>query len=442
MKKLILAILVMAESSLLSGADIRSLYPAASGAVDIAVFGENSFILARRAGNSGGVALFSLDGKISSQPLASWDYGNRDAKCILPADEPVKMIESPGGGYLILSELKSHAARGSAGVRQSAVWLIKIAATGKEEWSRVHGDSTMGFKPFDVIPTGDSGYLITGAAVENTVIWKNLIIKTDSRGEIRWKNVLPSSSYAAVSRIARTTGGYFLFGYDRVQDRVNYLLTRTDLQGKSLWQKNYPGFGDMLRLPLVSLEDGRFYAHVKSENRAPRLILFNEGSKSLSDGTVQGLRQTDRLESSVSMSDGSTVLCGSAENENSDMLLCRVGPGNKLLWRKTIHLEVDDLGLHVLRLNDGFLVIGMMSYSYNYSTQTYSYSHVILKTDMEGNRQWHEPFSVGTADQVADAVMLADNRCAILMNTIRNSRQEALVLFTEPGGRPGRIPGR
>lgn len=427
-------------SSTLRGADLYSLYPVAARGVDVVNFNTGSFILAGLTGRNGGVALFKLDDGFAGKPCGTWDYGRRNERAVLPGDEPVKMIAASGGGYIILAELKPYSAAREGISRQAAIWVIKISDNGTEEWTRVYDGGAVGYKPFDIIGTPDSGYLITGVAVEQTVKWKGLLIKINSRGDLQWKKVMQATSYCSLNRaVCLSNGGYFLYGYDRVQDRVNYWLQGTDPLGNRLWQKLYPGMGDMLRIPVMPGEGGSVFAHIKTENRTPRMAGISDAGKLLFDGPVTGLYPADNLSGYVNLKDGASVFCGHTKNADSDILLCKIGSGNRTLWRKSLNIDGDDMGVALVKMDDGFLVAAVTSYSYDYSIQAYSYKHALIKTDFEGNRKWIETFTLGRADSVAGAVLLPGNRCALLVSTIRNSRSEALLLLTEPGGNIGTI---
>ena len=182
---------------------------------------------------------------------------------------------------------------------------------------------------------------------------------------------------------------------------------------------------------------------MKSEKTAPKLLTFSGNGTLTLESPIAGMKPSDTLYDYVVLADGSLVFCGSAQNSTSDILLQKTGTGNKLLWRRTIHVEGDDMGLHLVKTEDpGFLLVTTTGYSYDYATTTYSYKQTIIKTDDNGNKLWSESFSIGKSDYIAGAVIMADNRCAILLSTIRNARQEALLLVTEPGGRIGSIQER
>lgn len=436
---LIVVILLMVAAPALRAAELHSLLPAASRGTSLHGSGGTILVLGQAAGRTGGAALFRYRGS-ALKPLTTFDYGQRSATAVSDPDSPVTMIGTVDGGYALLVDVKGYSAQRDGTRRLNAIWLIKVTAGGAHQWAEMFADPGLGYKPFHLMETADGGYLITGSTMAGTV-WNSLVIKTDARGALSWKKSLPSTSFASFREAVQLTdGGYFLYGYDRVQDRVNYWLVRTDAQGAQTWQKTWPGMGDFLPRPLVRGPGGSFFGMVKSENQAPRLLAFGSAGTPTLEWTLAGMQRPDMVNDWLLLPDGSHVFCGWTQNATQDILLAKIGPGNRLLWRKTIHLEGDDLGMRVLRTTGGgFLLITTTGYSYDYKTQRYSYKTTLVKCDDSGNRLWAESFSIGTGDHIDDALIMPDGRCAMLITCIRNAKQEALLLVTEPGGKVGTI---
>ncbi len=436
-------LLLFIAAPALQAADLYTLLPAASGGISLNLYDGEALVLAQLSGNNGGAALFKFAVGSSPEPLSSFEYGQRHATRISDPDSPVMIIRTADKGYALVVDLKEYNAPRGGIKRENCAWLIKLSADGKREWAEVLGETGLGYKPFGLVQTQDGGYLVTGSTTAGKV-WKSLVIKTDARGALSWKKSVPSGSYASFDRAMQlANGGYLLYGYDNVQARVNYWLVRTGAQGEPLWQKTWPGLGDRMRTPLLPGTGGSFFGLVKSENAVPRLLAFNSAGALTLDNAIAGMKPSDMLNDTMTLPDGSIVYCGWTQNSTQDILLTKIGQGNRLLWRKAIHEQGDDLGLRVLKTIDpGYLLVTSTGYSYDYTTQRYSYKTTLIRTDESGNRMWSESYSIGIGDSIEDAVIVPDNRCVILMTTIRNAQQEALLLVTEPGGRIGTIRER
>ncbi|MBN1498895.1 MAG: hypothetical protein JW982_01955 [Spirochaetes bacterium] len=400
-------------------------------------------VLARPAGFTGGVTLLKFSPESSPEIFFETEFDQRDKGVISDVDSPVCMVRTSDGGFAVLAELKPYKAAQAGINREAAIWLLKLSSSGKQEWEKVISENAYGCKPFNVIQTKDNGYIITGATMKGNV-WKSLVIKTDAAGSVVWKKSFPSASYAFFdSAVELSDGKFVLYGYDEVQNRTNYWIAGIDANGNKLWQKTWPGMGEQLKKPLIHLHEDSFYALIKSDNSIPGLLTFKSAGTIASDIPIKGMKTPDMLNDNILLNDGSITFCGWTQNKTQDILIQKIGAGNILQWRKAIDIEGDDLGLFVLKTQDqGYLLIAATNYAYDYSTTDYTYTNMIIQIDENGNKLWSEPFTVGKNDYISDAVITEDNRCIILITTIRNAKQEVMLLVTEPGGHIGKITGK
>lgn len=141
------------------------------------------------------------------------------------------IVEMADGNYVI------------AGCLDYDAVLIKVdAATGKALWKKTWNlGSEDAFEGVDLTPEG--GIITTGyrdGLAESTFLnmGKGVLIKTDPKGNERWKQDLYSHMCSGY-RIKTIRDGYMISGHPRTEDSRDFNLLKTDLSGEVLWAKAY-----------------------------------------------------------------------------------------------------------------------------------------------------------------------------------------------------------
>ncbi|MFA5032217.1 MAG: T9SS type A sorting domain-containing protein [bacterium] len=171
------------------------------------------------------------------------------------------------------------------------IWLIKTDSLGDTVWTKFFGE-TQGDYGYCVKQTLDDGYIIVGANGSYGTAW---IIKTDSSGNELWDKTYGGAYTNDCRSVQETTdGGYVVFGD---------LLVKTDSLGNIKWnrasgtsqygtgvQQSTDGGYIMLTSPSRSKEDKNLSTTgcylVKT---SPLWLIFPDSSKNLVGGSVQNI---------------------------------------------------------------------------------------------------------------------------------------------------------
>jgi len=130
------------------------------------------------------------------------------------------------GGYIISCTYNDPGGNGLD------VGLIKTDSIGNVLWIKTY-DSGYSWNSDGgrfVRQTSDSGYIISGVAVEPDDIW---LIKTDANGDTLWTKIYNSSLYEIGNSVQQTfDNGYIIVG-------SNFHVIKTNSNGDTLWTKYY-----------------------------------------------------------------------------------------------------------------------------------------------------------------------------------------------------------
>jgi hypothetical protein len=79
------------------------------------------------------------------------------------------IISAAGGGYMLLSNTLSNDGDVSGNHGGEDAWLVKIDESGKKLWQKTYG-SEKGDRAFQLLPTGNGGYIMCGITHRNSEI--------------------------------------------------------------------------------------------------------------------------------------------------------------------------------------------------------------------------------------------------------------------------------
>lgn len=142
--------------------------------------------------------------------------------------------------------------------------LLKIDATGNEEWVQAYGGIYTDIGQC-VQQTPDGGYIITGGAESYNInaVMDVYLIKTDSLGFIEWYRVL-GGPYWDIGRSVQQTGdgGYIVTGATEPTNWTSYAqdayLIRTDSMGNEEWSQNFGWIGWDDGYSVTQTQDGGY----------------------------------------------------------------------------------------------------------------------------------------------------------------------------------------
>ena len=140
------------------------------------------------------------------------------------------VAELPGGGYVIGGTVKDST------LGETDVFMARFSSNGDTIWTRrIAAPGSEGI--YDVQPTNDGGYILTGQSYGST--YGILLLKTDSVGNVSWAKVFGNASYDVGYSVRQNAdNGFIIAGYS-YSPSLKSLIIRTNSFGDTLWTKSY-----------------------------------------------------------------------------------------------------------------------------------------------------------------------------------------------------------
>ncbi len=284
---------------------------------------------------AGGFDLYLL--KLNAAGDLLWDTtygGSRD-------EQGYGLAEMPDGGYAICGWTNSY------GAGAEDVYLLRVTATGDTLWTRTYG-GTSGDAGYDLGVTRDSGLIVLG--VKGSDIY---LIRTNAAGDTLWTRTYGgANSDFATALVATADDGYFIAGATNSFGAGSgdaYFL-RIDQNGTILWSRTCGGSRNDWATAAAETADHGFVVAGYTESFGHGgydvyVIRLNAQGDTLWTRTYG--EDGDEMGYDVCVNaDGSCVIAGttnSYDNRGFDLLLLKIDPAGKELWRAVYGGEADDV---------------------------------------------------------------------------------------------------
>jgi hypothetical protein len=319
---------------------------------------------------SGDVYLIKIDA--NGDTVWTRTYGGADY------EESSDVHPTSDGGYIIVGTQAFFPA-GSSGV-----YLIKTETNGDTIWTKTYGVANC-VAGYDVHPTLDNGYIITGTTPDSFGAGGNdvYLIKADANGDTIWTrtyggvhdefgySVHPTSDSGYI--IVGPTNSYGAGGSD-------VYLIKTDVNGDTIWTRTYGG------------------------------SYWDEGSS---------VRQT---------SDSGYIIVGNTDSYgagSNDIYLIKTDANGDTIWTRTYGGANAEYGSDVHpTLDSGYVIVGQ-TYSFG-AGDVYS-----IKTDANGNTLWTRTYG-GSGNDSGRSIQ----QCDITWIATDNIGVDSIDIFysTDAGG--------
>ena len=251
------------------------------------------------------------------------------------------------------------------------LYMVKTDSAGEPEWSKVYGD-TKDDDAYDVVQTGDGGYVVVGSTKSNGSGLADLwVMRTDGLGELVWEKVLGGAKNdAAYSLIALDGGEYLLTGSTASYGAGNgdvWVLKISD-GGDVLWNITYGGPMNDVGRGIISTADGGFMVVGDTSSYGAGwsdvwLIKMDADGAASWNQTIGG-SANDSGRSVKETGDG-FIVAGNSESFGDTLVdgyVAKVDPEGELLWEKTYGGASDDYAESIELFNgEGYLVTGYTS---------------------------------------------------------------------------------
>ena len=191
-------------------------------------------------------------------------------------DRAMFVQQTTDGGYIITG---CTSVINSLGNSATDIYLAKINANGKQQWSQTFGGPGND-KAHCVKQTTDGGYIITGEDEEDIYNPGNdfwvansdmYLIKTNELGQEEWFQRFGEAGNDCGRSVQQTSdGGYIIAGYltPGKNQNSNIYLLKTNDNGEEQWSQTFGGAGDDAAQSVQQTSDGGYIiaAHTSTIN--------------------------------------------------------------------------------------------------------------------------------------------------------------------------------
>ncbi|NCA76837.1 MAG: T9SS type A sorting domain-containing protein [Alphaproteobacteria bacterium] len=164
------------------------------------------------------------------------------------------VLESPDGGIVILGTVKT----GMTGPED--IFMLKLSATGDSMWTKIYDRSQYDIGRF-ILSAGTSGFLAVGHSWIPDGNNRFFLVRTDLQGDTLWTREFGLLSPGDVlGATAVADGGYLLAGVNAKDslDESKIILYRIDDQGTLLWSKKVGSYQSEYVFSVTGINDHGF----------------------------------------------------------------------------------------------------------------------------------------------------------------------------------------
>lgn len=293
-----------------------------------------------------------------------------------------------------------------------------------------------------VLPDGGvalAGYTTSqGAGKEDA--W---LVRTDGKGNRLWDFTYGGPTDDRALALARVIDGYVLAGYTNAgvaKVGADLWLVRTDLSGKSVWQKTYGGPGVDYANAMNVLDNGHIrmagYAQTLGKQTGDAdVVEVDADGKLLWDKTFGG-EGDDFANAMIVLSDSGFLAVGSTPvaSRAQDGWFVRADATGTALWTQTFGGGSNDAFQAVVPVGDGFAATGYTQSSGNGSSDLW-----LVRTDGSGKKLWEKTFGTPQLDTGNAIAVLSNGNFAIGGDTKgkvvgKTTEAESWLLYVDSQG--------
>ena len=330
-------------------------------------------------------------------------------------------FQTMDGGYLI------NGATSSYGTTQSSSYLVKLNLSGDTVWTRAISENcascTSSGNAYDAMQLTDSSYVILGGR-HSSSINHALLARLSPNGDTTWIRTYAYHDIVYGMAMVQSADAGFILGCTTADTGSNPMeadlaIIKTDSAGIVLWSRRYSeNYGQSLSDVLITRDSGLLLAGSrKGPFSAP--VLFYLVKTNLQGDTLWakeysriGNYKSDYLSKVIETSNGGYLLVGTMDSpafDPDEILVTKTDSLGNLTWSYSYGSLAGPGGKDVMELSDGsYLICG------NFDT-----SAMLLKIDSSGNVLWVRSYATGNFNSVREA----SDGGVILSGTIRQPGQ-------------------
>ncbi|UCF12545.1 MAG: hypothetical protein JSW06_11020 [Thermoplasmatales archaeon] len=297
--------------------------------------------------------------------------------------------------------------------------------------------------------TEDNGYIVTGFSGDidlndpnSSTLMKTLIIKYDEYGKKEWSKTFEFMEGNMGYSIQQTADkGYIIGGSTASLNKSYAMLLKIDEQGNNEWIKTYEGLGISQGFVVQQTNDSGYILSgssisINNTNITHVLLIKTDENgnedwsntfryKNISIGN--SVQQTEDLGYIITGYTGDTNWTNPWAPMENEVLLIKTDENGSEEWNKTFEFMKVSMGYSVQKTDDkGYIICGTTFSSDDFKTYA-----LLLKTDENGDEEWHKTFS----NKDGHSVQQTNDKGYILGGTaISGFHSYALLLKTDEQG--------
>jgi len=337
-------------------------------------------------------------------------------------DDAQEVHQTSDGGYILVGTTQTYTSDG-----WQDAWLIKTDKDGNEEWIQTYGE--VGFLNwsygYSVQQTQDGGYVFVGHRKiypEDTHAW---VVKTSADGTEEW-NKMFNSSFRGFSIQQTSDGGYIITGDSPMMDAW---LCRIDGNGSIIWEKIFYEYDGSISYSVQQTFDGGFIVagrlyYQQNDNETGFLLKTDADGNEQWNKTYSELAPFSGFLSVQVLPDG-YIVAGLIDQPEplGQAWLVRTDESGNMVWNKSYSLGLDAYlaSYEVACTTDGgFILTGCASAPVPFGW--------LLKTDVEGNEEWHLSLAEKYPQQLTSVQETSDGSYIVAGSSTKYGHVDAVLL--------------
>ena len=262
-------------------------------------------------------------------------------------DEEIAFVKQTiDGGYVLIGNMGSYVAD------SSDIWFVKVDSNGNMQWNNTFGGP--GQDKASSVSQVPGGYIIGGYTISRGVRYSvSWLVKTDTMGEVQWRNTLQGSIGDEHSIQQTRDGGYIIAGITQAGvNHTDFLLVKTDSNGTEQWYRTFGGVSHEFNPSVQLSPDGGYIL-------GGRTFSFDDDDYWLIKTDEDGNMQWDRtfegsgLDSFQQIPDGGYIIKG----DLYDPPIIKTDSNGNEQW--DIRIEWDELNSVLQTGNGGYILAGI-----------------------------------------------------------------------------------
>jgi len=287
------------------------------------------------------------------------------------------------------------------------VYLLKIDDQGDTAWTKVLG-GTYNDAGYAIQQTSDSGYIITGYTTVDISNENVYLVKTDVDGDTIWtRNYGGPEEDRGFSVQETSDGGYIIVGHMNVNYREDIYVIKTDMYGDTIWTREYGDQYENYGQSVLQMSDDGYsilgYTDVAfgCQEFAIWFLRTDSIGDTLWTRIYDPYYYDERGYDMQQTADGGYVItgCASVSGHLWDVLILKIDANGDTLWKRILGGSDYEFGYSVQETYEGgYVVTGSRRPSPGY------YDLYMCKFDGLGNTIWIKTLG-GTNDDESQAVI-------------------------------------